>query len=229
MTKRTQIEWEDARKSDNSCPHCHSQPTMTRIEYEDGVTRYLVQHHCITLAARRCPNVSRLGLGMGPDAALENWLSVCRDKLPQRASRAITDQLSDRAHEEIERAVLPDVERTIGQMFADYGNLQNKLQQAMHRTVNISDTLYCVIYFDVAREGVETKLLNKQSNIEVNLLSTLEPDALVAYGQLQQRIRDWVNDGMSKPFPISSDEDAYQIYKQSVSQQISGQNQDSSE
>jgi len=229
MTKRTQIEWEDSRKAENCCPHCRSQPMMTRIEYEDGVTRYLVQHHSITSTARRCPNVSRVGVGMLPDAALENWLAVCRDKLAQRASRAVTDQLMDNAHSEIELAILPQAERSIGQMFADYGNLQKTLQQAMHRTVNISDTVYCVVYFDVAQDGVETKLLNKQSNIEVNLLASLDPDALVAYGQLQQRIRDWVASGMSLAFPITSDEDAYQLYQDSVNQQISGQNPDSSE
>lgn len=229
MTKRTLIEHEGARLNLNGCPHCKNQPTMCQIDYEDGVTRFLVQHHGLTTAARQCPNISKVGVGIDQDAALENWLVVCRDRLGQRVSRAATDRLFDKAYEEIELAILPEVEQTIGQMFAAYGNLQNKLQQAMHRTVNISDTLYCVVYFDVAQDGVETKLLNKQSNVEVNLLASLEPDALVAYGQLQQRISAWVADGMSTPFPITSDEDAYQIYAQSVNQQISGQNQDSSD
>lgn len=229
MTKRTAIEHDATRLSRNGCPHCKNQPVMFRIDYEDGVTRYLTHHHSLTTSARQCPNISRFGLGIDPDAALENWLSTCRDKLAQRVSRSHSDRLFDKAQEEIELAIIPQTEQTIGQMFSAYGNLQNSLQQAMHRTVNISDTLYCIVYFDVAQDGVETKLLNKQSNIEVNLLATLEPDALIAYGKLQQRIQQWVADGMSSPFPISNDEDAHQIYLKSANQQISGQNRDSSE
>lgn len=229
MTKRTPIEFEDTRKSANSCPHCRSQPTMTRIEYEDNVTRYLVQHHSITSTARQCPNVSRVGLGIGPDVALENWMAVCRDRLTQRVTRSAQDRLYDRAQEEIELAIIPHAEKTIGQMFAAYGNLQEQLQQAMHRVVNISDSHYCVVYFDHVQQGVEVKLLNKASNVPVNLLSTLVPDELVAYGQIQQRIQQWVQDGMATAFPISTDEDAYELYRRSANQQISGQNHDSSE
>lgn len=229
MTKRTNIEHEACRKNANGCPHCHAQPMMYQIDYDDGVTRFLVQHHGLTTSARQCPNVSKVGVGIDQDAALDNWLAVCRDRLGQRISRAATDRLFDNAQAEIELAIIPQPERTIGEVFATYGNLQEQLQRAMHRVVNISDAHYCIVYFDHSVPGVETKLLNKASNVPVNLLATLLPDELVAYGQIQQRIQQWVQAGMSTAFPITTDEDAYTLYEKSASQQISGQNLDSSE
>ena len=228
MTKRTNIEHEACRKNANGCPHCHAQPSMWRIDYEDGVTRYLVQHHSLTTSARQCPNVSRVGVGADQDAALDNWLAVCRDRLGQRISRAASDRLFDNAQAEIELAIIPQPERTIGEVFATYGNLQEQLQRSMHRTVIISERLYCITYFDHVQQGVETKLLNTASNTEVKLLESLSPDEMFAYADLQRRIQQWAQDGMSKAFPITSDEDAHALYAK-ASQQMLGQNQDSSE
>lgn len=229
MPKRTNIEHAPCRKNSNGCPHCHAQPSMWQIDYEDGVTRFIVIHHGLNTSARQCPNISRFGLGASQDDALENWLVMCRDRLSQRITRSMTDRMFDNAQAEIELAIIPQAERSIGEVFATYGNLQQQLQKAMHRVINISDALYCVVYFDHAQHGVETKLLNKASNVPVQMLSTLSPDELVQYGQLQQRVQQWVQQGMSTAFPIATDEDAYAMYAKSATQQIAGQNADSSE
>lgn len=229
MTKRTNIEHEACRDHANACPHCNSQPTLWQIDHADGVTRYLVQHHGLTTVARQCPNVARVGVGVNPDAAVDNWKTVCRDRLAQRVSRAASDRLFDKAQDEIELAIIPQPEQTIGDLFAAYGNLQTQVQRAIHRVVNIGANHYCVVYFDVAQHGIETRLLNKASDVPVKMIDSLMPDELVAFGQLQQRITKWVQDGMRTAFPIASHEDAYALYAKSASQQIAGQNPDSSE
>ncbi|AQT28792.1 hypothetical protein YOLOSWAG_324 [Erwinia phage vB_EamM_Yoloswag] len=231
MAKRTNIEHESCRKSSNGCPGCGAQPTMWQVEYDDNVIRFLVMHHGLNTAARQCANYNRIGVGKNPVEALEDWLKVTKDKLAARKARSEQDRMFDHAVDEIGAIIRPNTDTVPADVFNAYQRNLEQLQQMCHRVVNISDRYYGISYFDQHSDGIEFRVMNKTSNVEVKLLDSLSPQEYVAIGNIQISIQEWAKAGMTQAFPISNDADVYSQYTQHAAStlQNSGQNDDSTD
>lgn len=97
-----------------------------------------------------------------------------------------------------------------------YFSLMEEIREALFRVVEVSERYLCIVSFSTQYQAVMVSLVNKESLMEVKLLSGLTGAEIIAYGKLYKAVEDWQAGGMKAAFPIDQDADVYTRYRKLV-------------